>query len=72
MFIADNLKRDPDNAGWVLGWGVVRSSPHHLVGVYDTKGAAEIKAAELGSEYQVKYGSHRLGSDDFVSGMITE
>ncbi|EAP5970146.1 hypothetical protein EIS52_18860 [Salmonella enterica] len=68
MFVADGLKADPDNNGWVLGWGEVRTSPWHLVGVYATRDVAETKAAELGVGYDAAYGSHRVGSDDFVTG----
>ncbi|HGH4716809.1 TPA: hypothetical protein ACJIW5_001833 [Enterobacter hormaechei] len=68
MFVADGLKSDPDNNGWVLGWGVVRTSPWHLVGVYATMDVAETKAAEMGVGYDAAYGSHRVGSDDFVTG----
>ncbi|HCA5905116.1 TPA: hypothetical protein ACTYHK_001698 [Citrobacter koseri] len=68
MFVADGLKVDPDNNGWVLGWGVVRTSPWHLVGVYATRDVAETKAVELGVGYDAAYGSHRVGSDDFVTG----
>ena len=68
MFVASGLKADPDNNGWVLGCGVVRSSPWHLVGIYATKDVAETKSAELGVGYDAVYGSHRLGSDDFVTG----
>lgn len=68
MFVANGLKADPDNNGWVLGWGVVRTSPWQLVGVYATKDVAETKAAELGVGYDAAYGSHRVGSDDFVTG----
>lgn len=68
MFVAKGLKEDPDNKGWVLGWAVVRGSPWHLVGVYATKDMAETKANDLGKDYEVQFGSHRLDSDDFVSG----
>lgn len=68
MFVADGLKADPDNKGWVLGWGVVCTSPWHLVGVYATKDMAETKASDLGDGYEAAYGSHRVGSDDFVTG----
>lgn len=67
MFIANGLKPDSDNEGWVKGWGVVRSSPWHLAGVYATEEVAEAKAKALGEGYEPRYGSHRLGSDDFVS-----
>lgn len=69
MFVANGLKNDPNNIGWVLGWGIVRPAPWHLAGVYATKDVAEMKASEFGGDYEVKYGSHRLGSDDFVSGI---
>lgn len=68
MFVAKGLREDPDNKGWVLGWAVVRGSPWHLVGVYATKDMAETKANDLDKDYEVQFGSHRLGSDDFVSG----
>ncbi|WP_312284510.1 hypothetical protein [Yokenella regensburgei] len=67
MFIAEGLKPDIDNDGWVKGWGVVRNAPWHLVGVYATKEVAETKAEMLGEDYESRYGSHRLGSDDFIS-----
>lgn len=68
MFVAEGLKPDLDNEGWVKGWGVVRHSPWHLVGVYATKDVAKSKCAQLGTGYEALYGSHRLGSDDFISG----
>lgn len=68
MFVAKGLKEDPDNKGWVMGWAVVRGSPWHLVGVYATKDMAETKVSEFDKNYGVRFGSHRLGSDDFVSG----
>ncbi|HBY1580632.1 TPA: hypothetical protein MIQ56_21205 [Klebsiella pneumoniae] len=67
MFIANGLKPDLDNEGWVKGWAVSRNNPWHLVGVYATKDVAETKAESLGTGYEAKYGSHRLGTDDFVS-----
>lgn len=66
MFVAEGLKPDLDNIGWVMGWGVVRNAPWHLVGVYATKDVAETKAASIGEGYEANYGSHRLGSDDFI------
>ncbi|CAI0838053.1 Uncharacterised protein [Serratia proteamaculans] len=68
MFIAKDLKNDSDNKGSVLGWGVVKNAPWSLSGVYATKEEANAKALVAGDGYEVKYGSHRLGSDDFVSG----
>lgn len=67
MFVENNLKADPDNQGWVLGQAVVRDKPWHLVGIYATEDGAKSKRSELNGEYEVRYGSHRLGSDDFMS-----
>lgn len=66
MFVDKNLKPDPINQGFVLGWGVVRGSPWELKGVYATEEQAKQKAQSLGSDYEVHFGSHRLQSDDFV------
>ncbi|WP_236184345.1 hypothetical protein [Pseudomonas juntendi] len=66
--LAKNLPKDPDNAGWVLGWGVVQNAPWRFVDIYASKDAAEAEAASRGPGYRVEYGSHRLGSDDFMGG----
>lgn len=66
--LAKNLPKDPDNAGSVLGWGVVQMSPWRFVDIYASKEAAEAEAASRGSGYRVEYGSHRLGTDDFMGG----
>jgi hypothetical protein len=49
------------------GWGVLRLSPWHLAGVFETSGEAETKIAELGAGYTIRYGDTVLGSDEFVS-----
>ncbi|QHD48492.1 hypothetical protein [Vreelandella aquamarina] len=67
--IDENLKIDPDNKGWVLGWAVLTTSPWHLAGVYASKQKAEATCPE---GYKVEYGSHRLGSDDFTYGATNE
>ncbi|MCZ5447743.1 hypothetical protein O5583_11225 [Escherichia coli] len=48
-------------------WAVVRDKPWHLVGIYATEDGAKSKRSELNGEHEVHYGSHRLGSDDFMS-----
>ncbi|MEC8917105.1 MAG: hypothetical protein VX796_05735 [Pseudomonadota bacterium] len=58
-----DLKPSPDNHGWVLGWGVVSTSPWCLKGVYANKEKAE---AESEPGMKVVWGEHKLGSDDFV------
>jgi hypothetical protein len=65
--MSNELPKDPNNAGWVLGWGVIRNSPWDLAGVFPTSDAAQAKAADLSGEYKVSYGSHRLGPDDFMT-----
>ncbi len=72
MFVEDGLKPDPVNIGMVLGWGVVRNNPWHLAGVYTAKESAEAEALKLGNQYEIHYGSHRLGSDDFVWDSISQ
>ena len=67
MFVEPGLERDPDNVGWVLGGAVLCPVPWHLSGVYSSKGEAEIHAAKQGDKYLVKYGSHHVGTDDFIS-----
>lgn len=55
-----------ENAETIFGWGVVRSRPWHLAGVFETREEAEAKAAELGEGYAVHRGENRKGSDDFI------
>jgi serine protease Do len=58
---------DASNPGWCRGWGVVRSSPWHLSGVFPDQAQADEHRKKLGPDYEVRAGSHRIGSDDFVS-----
>ncbi|AXA27627.1 hypothetical protein C1S65_16490 [Pseudomonas putida] len=62
------LKKDPDNSGSVLGWGVYRMAPWDLKGVFETKEDARLQAESAGEGYVVAFGSHRVGTDDFVGG----
>ena len=68
--LVKNLPKDPDNSGCVLGWGVIQNEPWKFVDIYASKDAAEAEAFTLGAGYNVSYGSHRLGTDDFVGGLI--
>lgn len=63
------LKADPDNAGSVLGWGVYRSAPWDLQGIYQTKEEAQAQAKTSGKGYVASYGSHKPGTTDFVGGL---
>ncbi len=69
--IAQNLPKDPENKGWVLGCAVFKDRPNEwrLVDVFPSKAVAEAEAERLNDGYLVEYGSHKLGSDDFVSGL---
>jgi len=67
--LVKNLPKDPDNSNSVLGWGVVQMSPWKFVDIYASKDAAEAEAANRGAGYSVSYGTHRIGTDDFVGGL---
>lgn len=41
----------------------------HFVDVYADQKTAQVEAARLGAGYVVEYGSHRLGSSEFVCGI---
>jgi len=64
--MSNGLPKDPDNAGSVLGWGVVRLAPWSLHGVYPNKDEAESEAKKAGTDHEVHYGTHKPGTDDFV------
>ncbi|UZE14810.1 hypothetical protein LOY68_14765 [Pseudomonas sp. B21-053] len=66
--LAKNLPADPDNVGSVLGWGVVQKSPWRFVDIYASRDAAEAECSARGPRFSVEYGSHRLGTDDFIGG----
>jgi serine protease Do len=58
---------DPSNPGWRLGYGVLRKEPWHLAGVCASMEAAQAFATKLGTAYHVRFGSQRIGTDDFMS-----
>lgn len=68
--LVKNLPKDPDNFNSVLGWGVAQVSPWKFVDIYASKDAAEAEASSRGPGFSVSYGSHRIGTDDFVGGLI--
>ncbi|AUF96302.1 hypothetical protein CXQ80_10905 [Pseudomonas sp. 02C 26] len=68
--LVKNLPADPARPGWVLGWGVLRDRhPWHLVDVYADQTTARIEAERRGHSYVVEFGSHRIGSSDFICGV---
>ncbi|MFY0556588.1 hypothetical protein, partial [Pseudomonas aeruginosa] len=46
--LVQNLPKDPDNLGWVLGWAVVQSSPWRFVDIYASEATALAEAASRG------------------------
>ncbi|MDD1966198.1 hypothetical protein NPS29_12785 [Pseudomonas putida] len=65
--MSKELLPDPNKAGWVLGWGVVRNSPWKLHGVYATRAEADAQAAIAGEGFAVKEGTNEKGTDNFLS-----
>lgn len=57
---------DLDNAGHIVGWAVIRNSPWDLAGMFPTQEEAEAELTKRGDSYEVRYGSRKLGSNDFV------
>lgn len=50
----------------LAGWGVVRNAPWHFAGVLTSKAEGDAKTAELGSDYEARWGENREGTDDFI------
>ncbi|MFX1740052.1 hypothetical protein PXJ20_32600 [Paraburkholderia sp. A1RI_3L] len=57
---------DPGNNGWIVGWAVIRNSPWDLAGMFPSKEEAEAARSKLGGTYEVRHGSRKLGSNDFI------
>ncbi|WP_276656659.1 serine protease [Thauera aminoaromatica] len=57
---------DVENPGYRRGFGVFCPSPWHLAQVTQTWRDAETARARLGNDYEIAWGSHRLGSDEFI------
>ncbi len=58
---------DADNPGCIMCWAVIRSAPRHLAGIFANRSEADLCQQKLGQDYEVKWGSNRFGSDDFMS-----
>jgi len=69
MFDYDGFKNDPDNAGSILCWACFSMDPWHLAGIYKTEIEAKKMLEVLGKDYQVSYGSHEKGTEEFVGGL---
>lgn len=65
MSEVSNLKRDPDNEGWVLGWVAFAHSPERMLGLFATEAGARAEAERMpGAEHF--YASVRAGTDDYM------
>lgn len=62
---------DSVNPGCFRCYGVFRSAPWHLSGVFPDRSQAEAHRATLGPGYEVRFGTHRFGSDDFLFALPT-
>lgn len=51
----------------LAGHCVIRRNPWHFLGIYATRGEAEYQAKYAGGDYEVVFGTHPEGTDDFVA-----
>lgn len=51
---------------WVRGWGVIRRQPWHFVRLFNNQEDASRESERLGKGYEVAYGEHCPGTDDFI------
>ena len=56
---------DPDFPDRIMGWGVLRVTPWHFVGLFVDAAAARKMRDELGDQYIVRHGTKRVRTDDF-------
>jgi hypothetical protein len=54
------------NGTTLVGYGVVRCAPWDFVGLFTTEAEANKKALEMGEGYEVHYGEHQEGTDNFI------
>ncbi|TDG02017.1 hypothetical protein E1N52_41925 [Paraburkholderia guartelaensis] len=57
---------DPANKGWIVGWAVVRNSHWDLAGLFPAEEEVEAARSKLAGTYEVRHGSRKLGSNDFI------
>lgn len=57
---------DPSHPGWRIGYGVLRRNPWHLAAALRTPEQASRLAVSAGAGYEVRQGSQRIGTDEFV------
>ncbi|MDR5784082.1 hypothetical protein QCE63_32190 [Caballeronia sp. LZ065] len=60
-----NLKQDPENPGWVLGWVALARQPERMLGLFSSEEEARAEAeSKQGAEYF--YASVQAGSDNYM------
>jgi hypothetical protein len=57
---------DKHNPEWIKAWGIIRFDPWDVAGTFTTREEAETELKKYGADYQIEYGSRKLGSNDFV------
>lgn len=67
MFDTEGFPADPENPNWVKCWACYSLEPWHLASVYKYQKDAESALERYGDNYQVAYGSHHLGTDEFIT-----
>lgn len=60
------LEEDPENPGWVMGWIIYNSDTIQFHSIYDNRQEAGFQCDILGQPYSVAFGSHNLGTDEFI------
>lgn len=58
---------DVSNPGNYRGFGVIKPDPWHLAGIFPDERQATVRATALGPDYEVRFGSNKYGTDDFIS-----
>lgn len=57
---------DKNNPSWRLGWLVQHKISSKVIGFHKDETEALSQLANLGEEYEVAYGSNRIGTEDFI------
>lgn len=58
---------DPFNPNWRRGWAVLRRTQWHVESFSEYESEAKIVLDRVGPDFQLAYGSMRIGSDDFIA-----
>ncbi len=67
--LVHNLPKDPCNSRLGSRRAVVQSAPWRFMDIYASKEAVDAEALLYGEGFGVEYGSHEVGTDNFVGGL---